>query len=175
LHLVLGSTGSIGSAIVNELTFARKPVRALVRNTSKARKIFTHPEMVELVEGSVLEAQTLNRVFGGVDVFFNCVNVPYPQWSTLRQIHGLILDAAAQARARMVFPGNVYIYGHAQAGKVREGHPRNPCSKKGRIRVELEHTFMRYSHDGRVPCVIVRFRSGLQRTRAGTGSGFATG
>jgi nucleoside-diphosphate-sugar epimerase len=157
LHLVLGSTGSIGSAIVNELTATGKPVRALARSTSKARRVFAHPDKVELVEGSVLEAQTLKRAFGGVDVFFNCVNLPYPQWSTLPKIHNLIVDAAAEAKARMVFPGNVYIYGHTGAEKVREDHPRSPSSKKGRIRLELEDTFMQQSRDGRVPCAIVRF------------------
>jgi nucleoside-diphosphate-sugar epimerase len=69
----------------------------------------------------------------------------------------MIIEAAAKAKARMIFPGNVYIYGHSQTEKVREDHPRNPCSKKGRIRVEIEDTFMRYSREGRVPCVIMRF------------------
>ena len=31
----------------------------------------------------------------------------------------------------MVFPGNVYIYGHARSAKVSEDHPRNPCSRRG--------------------------------------------
>lgn len=157
MHLVLGSTGSIGSGIINELTAAGKPVRALIRSPAKARMVFTNPDKVELVEGSVDDPQTLKRAFDGVELFHNCVNVPYPQWSTLPQIHGMIIEAATKAKARMVFPGNVYIYGHSQTEKVSEDHPRNPCSKKGRIRVELEDTFMRHSREGRVPCVIVRF------------------
>jgi nucleoside-diphosphate-sugar epimerase len=148
LDLVLGSTGSLGSAVVNELTSSGKPVRALVRDPAKARKVFADPDRVDLVEGSVEDVQTL---------FHNCVNAPYPQWSTLPAIHGRITDAAGRAKARMVFPGNVYIYGHTGAEKVREDHPRNPCSRKGRLRLQLEDTFMRLSHDGAVPCVIVRF------------------
>ena len=57
----------------------------------------------------------------------------------------------------MIFPGNVYIYGHVQTEKVSEDHPRNPCSEKGRIRLGLEDTFMRLSREGSVGCVIVRF------------------
>jgi nucleoside-diphosphate-sugar epimerase len=157
LQLVLGSTGSLGSAIVNELTSSGKPVRALVRNPSKARKVFASPDRVEFVEGSVEDAPTLERAFEGVEVFHNCVNAPYTDWSALPAIHGRITDAASKAKARMVFPGNVYIYGHAQTEKVREDHPRNPCSKKGRIRLGLEDAFMRLSRDGAVPSVIVRF------------------
>jgi len=157
LDLVLGATGSIGAAIVNELTASRKPVRALVRNSSKARRVFTNSDGVELVEGSVEDPKTLHAAFDGVDLFFNCVNIPYPQWSKLPAIHGRILDAARDAKARMVFPGNVYIYGHSQTEKVREDHPRMPCSRKGRIRLQLEETFMQHSREGVVPCTIVRF------------------
>jgi nucleoside-diphosphate-sugar epimerase len=157
LDLVLGSTGSLGSAIVNELTSSGKPVRALVRDPAKARKVFTDPDRIDLVEGSVEDVRTLGKAFDGIEVFHNCVNAPYPQWSALPAIHGRITDAAARAKARMVFPGNVYIYGRTGAEKVREDHPRNPCSRKGRIRLQLEDTFMRLSQEGAVPCVIVRF------------------
>ena len=157
LQLVLGSTGSIGSAIVNELTSSGKPVRALMRSPEKAKRIFSKPDKVECVEGSVEDLNTLKQAFDGVDLFYNCINLPYPQWSNLPTIHNRIIDAARDAKSRMVFPGNVYIYGHSQTEKVREDHPRMPCSRKGRIRLELEDTFMRYSQDGTLPCVIVRF------------------
>ncbi len=157
MRLVLGPTGSISSATVNELTSAGKPVRALVRNPAKARKVLASPDRVEFVEGSVEDVQTLKKAFDGVDVFYNCINVPYQQWSRLAEIHGRITDAARKGKARMVFPGNVYIYGHPQTPKVREDHPRNPISRKGRIRVGLEEKFMRLSRIGEVPSVIVRF------------------
>ena len=57
----------------------------------------------------------------------------------------------------MIFPGNVYIYGHTGNEKVREDQLRNPCSRKGRIRLQLEDEFTRLSREGTVPCVIVRF------------------
>jgi len=157
LQLVLGSTGSIGTAIVNELASSNKPVRALVRSPEKAKRVFTNHSQVELVEGSVEEPQSLKRAFEGVDLFYNCINLPYPQWSNLPTLHNRIIDAAQKAKARMVFPGNVYIYGHAPNENVREDHSRIPCSRKGRIRLELEDNFMRYSREGTLPCVIMRF------------------
>ena len=158
MHLVLGSTGSLGSAVVNELTSAGSPVRALVRDQAKAQKVFASPEKVELLQGSVEDPQTLQKAFDGADLFYNCINPPYYQhWSSLPEVHGRIIDAARRGKTRMVFPGNVYIYGHAQSGSVSEDHPRNPCSKKGRIRLQLEETFMARSRAGEVPCVIVRF------------------
>lgn len=158
LYLVLGATGSLGSAIVNELTSTGKPVRALVRNPAKAGRVFANPSKVELVEGSVEDPQTLQKAFNDVELFYNCINPPnYQQWSRLPEVHGRIIDAARKARTRMVFPGNVYIYGHAQTGLVGEDHPRNPCSRKGRIRLQLEEMFIARSREGEVPGVIVRF------------------
>jgi nucleoside-diphosphate-sugar epimerase len=110
-----------------------------------------------LVEGSVEDIQTLEKAFKDVELFHNCINSPYSQWSALPEIHGRITQVASKAKARMVFPGNVYVYGHTGTEKVDENHPRNPCSVKGRIRLGLEDTFMRLSRDGAVPCVIVRF------------------
>jgi nucleoside-diphosphate-sugar epimerase len=113
---------------------------------------------VELIEGSVDDAHTLRRAFDGVDLFHNCVNLPYPEWSkSLLAIHDKIIEVASEAKTPMVFPGNVYIYGRSQAERVREGHPRMPCSKKGRLRLELEDIFMQHSREGSVPCVIMRF------------------
>ena len=157
MQLVIGATGSLGSAIVNELTSSGKSVRALVRNPAKAKRIFKNPENVEMVEGSAEDVQILTKALDGIEIFHNCLNVPYSQWSRLPEIHGRILEIAAKTKAKMVFPGNVYIYGHSQTEKVREDHPRNPCSKKGRIRLGLEDTFMRYSREEKVSCVIMRF------------------
>ena len=154
---MLGSTGSLGSAIVNELSSSGKPVRALVRSPAKASRVFADPGKVEMVEGSVEDGQKLEKAFDGVEVFHNCVNAPYSNWSTLPATHARITAAASKAKARMVFPGNVYIYGHSGTEKVSEDHPRNPCSDKGRIRLGLEDTFMRLSREGALPCVIVRF------------------
>ncbi|MGA2973048.1 MAG: NAD-dependent epimerase/dehydratase family protein [Candidatus Bathyarchaeia archaeon] len=157
MNLVIGSTGSIGSAVVDELSSQGRPVRALVRDSSKAKRLFRHPEKVELVQGSVENPEVLKTAFLGAKVVFNCVNLPYPEWSKLPALHKRILEAAKRAGAKMVFPGNVYIYGHAQSGRVNEAHPRNPCSRKGVLRVQLEDMFMASSRTNEVPTAIVRF------------------
>lgn len=157
MNLVIGSTGSIGSAVVDELSSQGRQVRALVRDPSKAKKILRKPEKVELVEGSAENPEALKTAFDGAKVVFNCLNLPYPEWSKLPEIHKRILEAARQASAKMVFPGNVYIYGHAQSDRVNEAHPRSPCSRKGVLRVQLEDTFMESSGRNEVPTAIVRF------------------
>ena len=174
MNLVIGSTGSIGSAVVSELSSRGLEVRALVRDLNKARKIFGDRGKVELLEGSAESPQVLTTAFEGVDIVFNCLNLPYPEWSKLPAIHKQILDAAKRAAAKMVFPGNVYIYGHAQSNKVSEDHPRNPCSRKGMLRVQLEDMFMEASRKNDVPTVIVRFPDFYGPNASGIGDGIFT-
>jgi uncharacterized protein YbjT (DUF2867 family) len=74
VQLVLGTTGSLGSAIVNKLTSSGIPVRALVRDPT-TKRVLTDPGNVELVEGSIEVTHTLKKSFAGVDIFYKCVNV----------------------------------------------------------------------------------------------------
>jgi uncharacterized protein YbjT (DUF2867 family) len=103
MNLVIGATGSVGSAVVTELSSRGLEVRALVRESNNARKILGEPGKVELLEGSAENPQALTTAFEGVDIVFNCLNLPYPEWSKLPAIHEQILNAAKRASAKMVF------------------------------------------------------------------------
>ncbi|BAY27045.1 NmrA family protein [Calothrix sp. NIES-2100] len=59
---VAGATGETGRRIVQELIARNIPVRALVRDTEKAKGIL--PAEVELVVGDVLNPQTLTAALG---------------------------------------------------------------------------------------------------------------
>jgi uncharacterized protein YbjT (DUF2867 family) len=87
MKLVIGSTGSIGSAIVEELSSQGESVRALVRDSNKAKGIFRHPERIELIQGSPQNPLILKTAFVGAAVVFNCLNLPYPEWNRLPAIH----------------------------------------------------------------------------------------
>lgn len=91
MNLVVGSTGSIGSAVVDELVSRGEPVRALVRNRNKAERIFRQALKVEFLEGSAENSESLKHAFEGVSDVFNCLNLPYPEEERLLGIHRLIL------------------------------------------------------------------------------------
>ena len=48
------------------------------------------------------------------------------------------ISAAQAVGARVVFPGNVYVFGHTRADLVREDHPMDPHTRKGRLRLRME-------------------------------------
>ncbi|MBF2007397.1 NAD(P)H-binding protein [Chlorogloeopsis fritschii PCC 9212] len=63
---VAGATGETGRRIVEELIARSIPVRALVRDIQKARSIL--PAEVELVQGDVLDRQSLTAALGDCTV-----------------------------------------------------------------------------------------------------------
>jgi uncharacterized protein YbjT (DUF2867 family) len=64
--LVTGATGVSGSLIIREFARQHAPVRALVRNRAKARTFETFPT-VEVVEGNMLQPETLRAALDNVD------------------------------------------------------------------------------------------------------------
>jgi uncharacterized protein YbjT (DUF2867 family) len=64
--LVTGATGNVGSEVVDALTRANEPVRALVRDASKAGL----PSDVEAVEGDLDQPEALSAALADVDAVF---------------------------------------------------------------------------------------------------------
>ncbi|HLZ63178.1 MAG TPA: SDR family oxidoreductase [Ktedonosporobacter sp.] len=64
--LVTGATGLSGSAVIREFARRSEPVRALVRSRAKA-SVFEAFPTVEVVEGDMLQPETLGEALKGVD------------------------------------------------------------------------------------------------------------
>ena len=64
--LVTGATGNVGRNVVDQLVQRGASIRALVRNPAKA----DFPSAVELVQGDLLEVDSLRRAFQGVSPLF---------------------------------------------------------------------------------------------------------
>ena len=69
MNLVTGATGHIGNVLVRELNHRKQPVRALVLPGEDTSPL--HGLQVELVEGDVLDYQSLLAAFAGADVVYH--------------------------------------------------------------------------------------------------------
>jgi len=76
------------------------------------------------------------------DVIVNGLNPPnYHNWKTIiPQITREVINAAQDSGATVLLPGNVYHFGD-QPGVWSETTPANPISRKGEIRLAMEHEY----------------------------------
>lgn len=75
--LLTGATGTVGSAIARRLAAREEHVRALVRNSERARTLL--PPGIELVPGDVTDAESVARAMPGVDNVVHSAGIP-EQW-----------------------------------------------------------------------------------------------
>jgi nucleoside-diphosphate-sugar epimerase len=157
MQVVLGATRGIGHWAVEKLLDRKGQVRVMVRTPAKLTE-FSRREQMEVVQGDAANIDDVRRAVAGADSVYYCVNVPYPEWKTkaIPMLQNTI-TAAKENKAKIVFPGNVYVYGHAQADFVREDHAFAAHTRKGKIRVQMEQMLDRAWKSEQVPYTIVRF------------------
>lgn len=138
-NLVLGATGGIGRVIVKALREKGEPVKVLVRNKTKAEKYLKDFDNVEIIVGDAANREDVADACRDCKNLFYGVNIPYPEWGEkTKDLLTSSIQAAVQNNAKLIFPGNVYVYGHPRYNPVDEKHPHDAHTKKGKIRIEME-------------------------------------
>jgi len=126
LHTVLGATGAIGKAVVQELINRQLPYRKVSRSNT-------------LNESNTLVANLLNsidaeRSIKGSTYVYLCIGLPYDskiwavQWP---QIMNNVIKACETYNAKLIFLDNVYMYASSLPVLFNENTKQNPSSKKG--------------------------------------------
>jgi nucleoside-diphosphate-sugar epimerase len=113
--LVTGATGKVGSRLVKRLARRGDHVRALVRDAARAAHL--RNDHVELVEGDLLDADSLNAAVRGVDAVVHCA--AFFRGATPEQAHAvndlgtrhLANAARAASIGRFVFTSTGLVYG----------------------------------------------------------------
>jgi UDP-glucose 4-epimerase len=122
LHLVTGGAGFIGSSIAEGLLAAGDTVRILDDFSSGRREnLQSLPGRHELIEGTIVDPETVTRAMRGVEVVFHEAAIPSvfrsveePQATMLAGVQGttVVLDAARRAGVRrLVFAASSSAYG----------------------------------------------------------------
>lgn len=144
---VLGATGGLGRNVVDAALARGHAVRALVRDPSRAKL----PPEVTLVRGDATDL-TRVREASEADVVFFCVNPPFSDWATaFPPLLETALAAARATRARLLFPGNVWVYGKVEAGvRVDEARAPTPGSERGTLRAKMEASLFDSGLDARL-------------------------
>ena len=93
----------------------------------------------------------------GLDTLVYLVGVPYHQFDQHPVVMGQTLGGAiAEGVQRMVLIGTVYPYGCPGATPVKEDHPREPHTFKGRMRKAQEDLLLEADAAGKIRGTILR-------------------
>ncbi len=155
--VVLGASGGMGCAIVNELVSRGIETVAFARTKDKLNRLFSGVELVSVYSGDVYQADDLRKACAGADVIFHSVGIPYPDWEERHPIlMDLILKVARETGAKVALVDNIYAYGRSKGQKVSEDMKKQPHTKKGKIRMQLEET-VKSAHGQGTPTFIAHF------------------
>jgi nucleoside-diphosphate-sugar epimerase len=132
--LVLGAAGRLGYVAAETFRKHGWTVRGLVR-PGRAGAV---PRQVEPIEAVTRDEAV--QAARDCDVVLNALNPVITEWqrNALSLAYGAIAAAEGNG-ATLLFPGSVWNYGRGMPPVIDETTPMHPTTRKGRMRVEIEH------------------------------------
>lgn len=150
LHVVLGGSGGVGSAVARLLAEEGLRVRAVSRSGRRAGL----PRRVECVAAEALEADSLRAACAGADVVYDCLR-PIRDDSLYPILTRMVLDIVQGGGARLVMAGCADVYGIPD-GRLTEDLPFDPRGAVARAHVEAAVLASKAHAAGRVRVAIGR-------------------
>lgn len=151
IHVVLGASGGTGNAVARALAERGHRVRGVNRAGDAEL-----PEGIDRAAADVTRPDDLRRVLAGADVVYHCAQPPYTRWAEgFPPMNRAIVDATAEAGAKLVFADNLYLYGPIQ-GPLTEDSPQAPTTHKGTVRKQLADGLLDAHREGRIRATIGR-------------------
>jgi nucleoside-diphosphate-sugar epimerase len=165
---VTGSTGFLGSHIVERLLAQGNEVRALVRRTSDISHLKTTG--AEIIIGDVEDYDSLRPLVEGVELVFHAAAKVMPGWGSWQEFESCIvkgtenmLYASAEAKvARFLHVSSGDVYGGGATSETRdtETSPLNaefhPYSYYGYAKMLADKLAQEYHREGNLQVTIIR-------------------
>jgi nucleoside-diphosphate-sugar epimerase len=87
--------------------------------------------------GDAMKPEDVRKAVSKADLVFHAINIPYQHWDpNLMLILSNLLEACRMENKPFIYVDNIYSYG-MQTHKVTESAPKNPHTKKGKLRLKL--------------------------------------
>ena len=138
--LVAGATGGMGYALVQELRRRNIEVIAFARGEQKLKELFNNMPGVAVRAGDALLEKDIIHAADGADVLFHAISFPYQEWETTHPLAlKNMLRAAKGQEAKFALVDNIYAYGRQTDSPIDEAAKKEPHTKKGSIRLEMEN------------------------------------
>lgn len=154
---LLGASGAMGKSIAEALRKEGEPYRVVARGKSSLQAAFGGDPQAEIVTWDLDNPESVRAALRGSGTLIYLVGTPYDQF----RLHpGMMKTTLAGAKAegveRIFLINTVYPYGMPQTTPVKESHPREPHTFKGRMRKEQEDLVMAAAARGELQYTILR-------------------
>ncbi|SFL98365.1 Nucleoside-diphosphate-sugar epimerase [Paenibacillus sp. 1_12] len=147
------------AVITAELVKRGIPTIAFGRSREKLEQFAAqlgNPAHLSVAVGDAFRPDDIAAAALGADVLFHCANVPYNEMvSKLIPLGESVMEAANRLSLKVVAVDGIYPYGRRQMDRVTEEHPKQPHTKKGKIRLAFEQMIFN-SRWNRTEAMIVR-------------------
>ena len=154
---LFGAAGAIGQSIAAAIRAEGQPYRVVGRSEASLRQAFGADPLAEIVTWNPDVPESVQAAAAGVETLIYLVGVNYWQFELHPEVMRKTLAGAIAAGVKSILLiGTVYPYGRAQSRPVREDHPRQPHTFKGRMRRAQEDLLMQAHADGRIRATVLR-------------------
>ena len=154
---LFGAAGAIGHSVAAALRAQGRPYRVVGRSEASLRQGFGEDPLAEIVCWDPDVPASVQAAATGIETLVYMVGVDYWKFALHPPLLAKTLAGARAAGVRQfVLIGTVYPYGRPRSTPVREDHPREPHTFKGRMRREQEDLLMAADAAGQIKATILR-------------------
>jgi len=164
-YLITGATGFIGPHLIKKLTAEGHFCRCLVRNSS--RTDFLKASGVEVVEGDITRAESLNGIAGGIDRVLHMATLGHMSNFSVTEsmfeainVNGtqnVMAEALRAGVQRVVHCSTVAAMGICDDVPATEESVCRPHHPYGRSKLKAEKNVLDMISQKNLPAVIIRF------------------
>ena len=154
---IFGATGSIGQSIAAALRIAGQPYRVVGRSRTALETQYGADPLAELVTWNPDDPDSVCAAARNIKTIVYTVGVPYTDF----HLHPILMrktlaGAIAAGVKQLLLIGTIYPCGRPQTERVREDHPREPHTFKGKMRKEQEDVLLEADTAGSIRGTILR-------------------
>lgn len=154
---LFGAAGAIGRSVAAALRGQGRRYRVVGRNEATLRAAFGSDPLAEIVGWNPDEPASVQAAASGIDTIVYLVGVDYTRFDLHPLLmHKTLEGAIAAGVKRLLLIGTVYPYGRPRTTPVREDHPREPHTFKGRMRKAQEDLLWQAAAEGRIEAGVLR-------------------
>ena len=154
---LFGAAGVIGQSVAASLRSQGTPYRVVGRSEEGLRRCFGADRLAEIVTWNPDSPVSVQAAATDVETIVYMVGVNYWQFELHPEImRKTLVGAVAAGVKNIILIGTVYPYGRATTNPVREDHPREPHTFKGRMRKLQEDLLIQAHTAGQINATVLR-------------------